>query len=208
MPDGGEWIGLTARRSRRGAARAVLIGRDSAGVRTLTTAATGAWRWAFRGGASREAYRALVAGAVDWLLGSRGAPVRQRLTADRTVPRGVPVVFRWWGDSVPDSVEVEFRHDGTAETRDLRFDTRGNAVVNLDTGVYRWSSRQTGASGVLVVEPYSDEFHPNAVVASPGGAGGGSMLAEAFMRQRWWLFLVAMAAFVAEWGWRQRRGLP
>jgi len=46
------------------------------------------------------------------------------------------------------------------------------------------------------------------------GVGGGAdrrarfILSERFVRQRWWLFVIAILAFAAEWGWRLRRGLP
>jgi len=28
------------------------------------------------------------------------------------------------------------------------------------------------------------------------------------LRDRWWLFAIAIAAFAAEWAWRRRQGLP
>jgi hypothetical protein len=36
------------------------------------------WRWAFRGGSSEQAYRALFAGTVDWLLSGQDTVVGAR----------------------------------------------------------------------------------------------------------------------------------
>ena len=68
-PASGDWIGLTAQLGRRGAARAAVTGGQDGRVRTVTVAADGLWRWAFRGGASEQSYRTWVASTVSWLLG-------------------------------------------------------------------------------------------------------------------------------------------
>lgn len=93
------WVALSARRDRRGGTRPVLAGREAAGRRELLTAAGGLWRWAARGGIAEEAYRALVAAGIDWLLaggadGDAGlAAVRDSLarSARELLPR--PVVL-------------------------------------------------------------------------------------------------------------------
>jgi len=69
--------------------------RNSAGTRKMTTVGTGLWRWAFRGGASREAYRTLLAAGVDWLLGGEPVERGQSLVVSSVVTRGEPVVFSW-----------------------------------------------------------------------------------------------------------------
>jgi hypothetical protein len=204
----GEWIGLTARQGRRGVARPALVGSERDGRRELTTVGGGLWRWAFRGGAANEAYRALLAAGVDWLLRSevarRGAP----LTASAVVPSGVPVAFRWRARPAPVSVVVSFAGD-SAGTAVLRFDPEGTALVSLEPGVYRWAMAAAGgASGVTVVESYSNEFVPGAVMNLPRAAADAFHLLAVPARQRWWLFLVALLAFAGEWAWRQRRGLP
>jgi len=33
-------------------------------------------------------------------------------------------------------------------------------------------------------------------------------VAQVGLRDRWWLFAIAIAAFAAEWAWRRRQGLP
>ncbi len=73
-PDSLEWTALAAQLERRGRARAVLQGqgggggRGGTGRRQVRIGASGFWRWASKGGAAAEAYRALVAGLTDWLL--------------------------------------------------------------------------------------------------------------------------------------------
>ncbi|HWZ29228.1 MAG TPA: hypothetical protein VNX15_11735, partial [Gemmatimonadales bacterium] len=68
LPESGAVSVLEARLSRRGAARPVVTVRETPGGRRATVNLTGLYRWDFRGGVSQQAYRALVAGLVDWLL--------------------------------------------------------------------------------------------------------------------------------------------
>jgi len=208
VPSDREWVALAARRSRRGPARPVLIGVDIGETRHLTTAATGLWRWGFRGGVSREAYRTVIAAGVDWLLGSGVRTGAAVLVAQTTTTRGIPTIFRWVGDTVPNASSVVFRTDTSRFEREIRFDRSGVGEVDLPQGVFRWSSSDAGVSGIVVVERYSDEYHANLVMEGQSSAGAGFVLSERFVRQRWWLFVVVIFAFAAEWGWRQRRGLP
>jgi hypothetical protein len=205
-----EWMALAARQGRRGAERAVLIGGDSAGTRRLTTAGEGLWRWRFRGGAAREAYRAILAAGIDWLLAEQPLAGAVSVTSSAVVQRGMPVVFRWSAaDSVPDSLRVTLASDTASVTRMLRFRADGTAPLVLDPGIYRWVVPDArNARGVAVVEPYSDEFPPRAVMDVSGGSGEAFTLVEQHARNQWWLFVVALLAFAGEWAWRQRRGLP
>ena len=45
-----------------------MVGDVRQGNRRVVIGVQGLWRWAFRGGSSEQAYRALFAGTVDWLL--------------------------------------------------------------------------------------------------------------------------------------------
>lgn len=202
-----EWSALIARQGRRGAERPVLLGRDSAGTRQLTTAAAGVWRWAFRGGASREAYRAVVAAGIDWLLGA-GSLRGSELVASEVVQLGMPVVF----ETIPgsrDSAVVRVTGADTALTAVLRFSAEGKALLRVDPGVYTWTEmNRRDESGTFVVEPYSDEFHlRDAAIAATSGVAGSAMI-ESRMRQRWWVFVLIVLALAAEWTFRQRKGLP
>jgi hypothetical protein len=184
---GTEWVAITGRRARRGVDRPLLIGHDSSGIRHLTTAGLGLWRWVLRGGAARETYRAVVAAGTDWLLQTGAVETRAPLTVEPVVQRGEPLVFRWTAQAIPDSTIVFLAGPDTTVTVTLRYDPAGAAMVLLEPGVYRWN-----ASGVL-----------------KAGLGESRMqLMVRRAREAWWLFLIAMAAFLTEWGWRQRRGLP
>ncbi len=205
----GRWIALSVRLARRGAERPLVLGWDSAGVKTVTVAGDGLWRWALRGGAAREAYRSIVAGGLDWLLGSNAAAGRATLVASAVVARGTPVAFRFTGDSIPDSLVVTVAGENAPREITLRFDPEGDALVWLPPGAYRWTARDAGgATGQLVVEEYSDEFPPRAVTVSQSGGALRGALAASYARQRPWLFALVILALVTEWTWRHRRGLP
>jgi hypothetical protein len=203
------WIALSARLGRRGAERPLILGRDSAGLRTLTTAGDGVWRWALRGGAPREAYRALLAAGVDWLLASGRAAGTARLSATEVVPRGVPAAFRWRGDSVPATpVRVTLTADDSTRIVELSFDGRGDARILLEPGVYRWRAPEVaGAGGLVVVEDYSDEFVARPV-AVPAGVAWTAPRRLVGARETWWVFALALGALLVEWAWRIRKGLP
>jgi hypothetical protein len=207
-PAADAWVALSARLARRGAERPLLVGRDSGGTRTLTTAGQGLWRWALRGGAPREAYRALVAAGVDWLLGTARAGGAARLTATEVGPRGIPVTFRWRDGPAPGApVALTLASDDTTRSVDLAFDARGEARLSLDPGVYRWRAAGLGAGGLVVVEEYSDEFVPRPP-AVPGGREWRATRQRVGARETWWIFGIALGALCLEWAWRVRRGLP
>jgi hypothetical protein len=205
------WVALSARLGRRGAALPVVVGRDSAGVRSLTTTGSGLWRWAFRGGASGEAYRALLASGVNWLLGSDPGIRTQAVLASDVVARGEPTVFTRGSESMPESVTVDFRtlSGDSSWSAMLRFDGQGNATQYLPPGAYRWSaSDESGSSGVAVVEEYSGEYAPRRAGVRSGGSVTSTTLVEIHARDRWLLFVIVVLALAGEWGWRHRRGLP
>jgi hypothetical protein len=202
------WVALSARLGRRGAERPLLLGRDSAGVRTLITAGDGVWRWALRGGAPREAYRALLAVGVDWLLATGRTAGIARMSATEVVPRGVPAAFRWRGDSVPTTpIRVTLAGADSTRTADLAFDGGGEARILLEPGVYRWRAADVGAGGLVVVEDYSDEFVARAAAVPAGVAWTGARRLVG-ARETWWVFALALGALLVEWAWRIRKGLP
>jgi hypothetical protein len=204
-----DWVGLQAKLGRRGASRPVLVGRDTAGVRILTSAAEGLYRWSLRGGAAREAYRALVAGGADWLLGADAIRRSASLVSTDVVARGTPVAFRWTRSPVPDSVAVRLSRGDTTLAEILRFDAEGVAGVQVPPGVWRWSTIGTSEpGGTAVVEEYSDEFRVRPVSLASGAAGDSFSTIERKPREWWWIFILAVIAFCGEWAWRLRRGLP
>lgn len=203
-----EWVALAARQGRRGPERPVVVGRDSAGTRRLVVLGDGLWRWAFRGGAPREAYRALVAAGTDWLLGAEGLRRAAPLTASEVVPRGVPMAFRWSGEAPPESLGIRVSGASTTSVT-LRFDADGLAMHLLPPGSYQWTAAAVpGAGGRVVVEEYSDELQRRPVTLRPGSGIGGFTIALLHARDQVWLFVLVIAALAGEWVWRHRRGLP
>ncbi len=208
--DSGTIVALTARLARRGAARAIVVLEQNESRRQATITAAGLWRWAFRGGASEQAYRSLVAALVDWLLGGeRGAGSRERVISESIeVPNGLPLVWRWTATGAPQPLVITLRAADTTRTDTLRFDAAGRAELLLPPGVYRYTVSGGPEQGVVAVETYSDEWRPHVPVltAQPGEAT--ARVASVGLRDRWWLFVLVIAALAAEWTLRRRQGLP
>ena len=208
-PSGSDWVGLTAQLGRRGAARPAVSGRQEGTRRSVTVAADGLWRWAFRGGSSEQSYRTWVATTTSWLLGGadsvRGvaAPVRA------VVQNGRPLVFEWAGAGPPAATPLVFAPlDGSGETRadTLRFDGAGRAPVRLSPGSYRYRLAG-GGGGVVAVESYSDELLPAPVTLTARTARVSRPGSRTAARDWLWLFGLAVAALSVEWLARRRLGL-
>ncbi|HYU29656.1 MAG TPA: hypothetical protein VEK83_11540 [Gemmatimonadales bacterium] len=202
-------VALTARLVRRGPPRPVLTLERRNGERVATVSAAGLWRWAFRGGAADEAYRSFVAALVDWLLGDGGRGTRERVVPESfEAPNGLPTVWRWVSADTARPVAVTLRSDDTTRLDTLRFDAAGRAQLRLPPGVYHYAIGGGTERGVVAVETYSDEWLPRAptLASQPGEAT--ARLASVGLRDRWWLFVIAIAALATEWALRRRQGLP
>jgi hypothetical protein len=211
-PDSAATVALTARLARRGPSRAVVTLFERAGARRAVIAGGGLYRWAFRGGASGEAYRALLAGLVDWLL-SEGAGSGERFApVTYETPNGMPLQWRWSGTGEPRDIVVSLAANAAQRVDTLRFDAGGRAELWLPPGVYRYaaSDATSGSAerGVVAVDTYSDEWRPGVPALTPQHGTPGDWLSGLAVRDRWWLFVVAIGALAAEWAWRRRLGLP
>jgi hypothetical protein len=208
-PGAADWVGLTAQLGRRGAARPAVTGRQEGRVRSVTVAADGLWRWAFRGGSSEQSYRTWVATTASWLLGgadtARGvaAPVRS------VVQNGRSLVFEWTGSgpAVPTPIVWSGASAGEGTRTDtLRFDGTGRAAVRLPPGEYRYRLGG-GGGGVVAVEEYSDELLPSRVTLTARTARVPRPEQRTAARDWLWLFGLAIAALSLEWLARRRLGL-
>jgi hypothetical protein len=202
-------VALAATLARRGSAVPVVTLRESGGVRIATVAASGFWRWGFRGGSSQVAYRALVAGMADWLLEEQGAGNGERFApVTPESPRGVPIAWQWLArDAARDRV-VRVTGPGGERVDTLRFDAEGRAESRLAPGVYRYAAVDGPERGLVAVEPYSDEWRPRRITLGPQSGTAGAAREGRGLRDTWWLFALAIAAFAIEWYWRRREGLP
>lgn len=202
------WIGLVAKLGRRGGDRPAFAGWETAGRRTVTVRARGLWRWAFRGGAGEQAYRALVAASVDWLLAAHPAEQGKVRAFRRVAPAGRPLLFGWVGGGEPEPVPVRFDPvgGGAPRTDTLRFDASGVSGVYLEPGVYTFLVEGRGR-GTLAVEPYSDEWFPRPMALEEAEPTSAQRSGERRPREEPWLYLLAVVAFAAEWAVRRRMGL-
>jgi hypothetical protein len=199
---------LQARLTRRGASRPVAVLSERRGQRRATIAATGLWRWGFRGGASDVAYRTLIGALTDWLLGGGDGRGERFAPLTYEVANGLPLLWRWTGKSGPQDVPLTLTGAGGARSDTLRFDATGRAELRLPPGAYRYAAQGGSERGLVAADVYSDEWRPSATTlsAQPGVSGG--RRESVALRDRWWLFVLAVAAFAAEWAWRRRQGLP
>jgi len=205
----GAVVALTARLSRRGTPRAIVTLDSRGAARRATVTASGLWRWTFRGGAAEEAYRSLVAGLVDWLLGEQRAGGRERaVPLALESSNGLPMAWRWTGVGDPSPLAITLDSDGKSRTDTLRFDAAGRAELMLPPGTYRYALAGGSERGVVAVETYSDEWRPRAPSLAAQAGAITARTASVGLRDRWWLFVIAVVALAVEWAWRRRQGLP
>jgi hypothetical protein len=88
----------------------------------------------------------------------------------------------------------------------LRFDGNGRAAVLLAPGVYRYQL-EPGGRGVVAVEEYSEEWFPRTPVLTDAAASTPPAERRQGIRERWWLFAIALVALCGEWVVRRRMGL-
>jgi hypothetical protein len=205
-PGPSDWIGLTAQLGRRGAVRPAVTGRQLGRVRSVTVAADGLWRWAFRGGSSEQSYRTWVASTASWLLGgadsARGiaSPVRP------VVQNGRPLVFEWSGSGAAVASPVVWTGPEGPRPDTLRFDGAGRATVRLPPGEYRYRFAG-GGGGTVAVEEYSDELIPSPATLTARTARVPRPEGHTSAREWLWLFGICIAALSVEWLARRRMGL-
>lgn len=215
--DGG-WTAVTARRARRGDAVPIVTGReDPQGRRAVVVAASGFWRWRFRGGHAADAFAATWGGIFDWLAEAR-ADARAAMPVDGLLRAGDPVSWRrgggrdkGGGDSL---VVLRLVRQGSASAGGdsvmLRW-PRGASVATarpLAEGVYE--VRGAGGRRLVVVNP-SREWLPRRPSVRSGPVGRAPVAAQAGRGLRgapWrWPYALVLALLCAEWIGRRRIGL-
>ena len=205
-PPHGSWEGVVARRGRGDERKPIVVGTDEP-RRVAIVAASGLWRWRFRGGVASDAFTALWGSIFDWLAAER-ADRRAAVPEDRVIRAGDPI--RWRRGSASDSmVMVALRPRGTTrvDSLTLRFTPGVNVVETrpLPPGIYEATAR--GGSALVVVNA-SREWLPRAPGVS-GGAVRGLIAADAGPRLRGagWAYALAILMLCCEWILRRRRGM-
>ncbi len=197
---------LETRRARRLERRVAAIGWERP-KRTVLVAASGFWRWRFRGGAPAAAHSAFWGSVIDWLAAER-ADNRAATPADGAVREGQPI--RWRRGLPTDTVvPVALVRRGTTQQDSVtvRF-TSGSLFAETPArpaGVYDITTR--GGSSVLVVNP-SAEVLPRRPSVVEGDIGTGEALTDApRLRGIGWIFAIVIFSLCTEWIIRRRLGL-
>lgn len=214
------WSPLLARRGRRGPGAAVLVGGGTGRERWAVALGEGYWRWAFAGGAAREAYDRLWSATAGWVVEETrpfaGAPLHP---VDRVAARGRPV--RWLTAVAGDSVRVSMTGGGGV-AMDTVVPLAGDTVATpaVPPGDYEYrliafhGDGRTEASGAMTVERYTPELsRPRADLGTGGEAGAaaadGGRLAAASrpLHASAWPYVLVVLLLCGEWALRRRWGL-
>jgi hypothetical protein len=202
----GEWIGLTAQEGRRGFARPVLVGGTQGSRRRVTVGADGLWRWALRGGSTAQAYRALVASVISWLVAGPDTTAADLRLVRPVADNGTPLVFERHGDPRPVPITLEGPAGRISDT--LRFDGRGRASLRLPPGEYQFIAHaDRPLRGIAAVDEWSEEWWPRPVRIPERPMAAAAAPARRSSRETPWLFLAVLAGLAGEWGARRRLGL-
>jgi hypothetical protein len=170
-------------------------------------AASGLWRWRARGGPARDAYDALWGAIAEWST-SVAVDVRPALPARRSLREGDAIE---WLRSGADSVVALTLRAATGDTtpRPLTLRVHGDArtAATPTLPAARYTGTMRGGSASFVVNaseellPMRPPSHTVARGAPPGG------LPAPPLAERWWSYVLALAALCGEWIIRRRAGL-
>jgi hypothetical protein len=216
----GVWAPAHVSRGRRGAAYPLALGGQVGNRRWVIALGAGYWRWAFRGGPSRDVYERLWSALSGWLVEERSVAAGEGVTPiDRVIARGTSP--RWITTGYqPDSARVRLR----AESGEIVLDTILPASSDtlaarpVEPGHYEYelelfgSRGSTAARGPITVESFSPEFTRPSVDASRLEA---SMVAlngtvrgpRVPLRTSAWPWVLVALLLSAEWVLRRRWGL-
>jgi len=217
QPAAADWRGLDLSRN-RGPERVSPVAGWDRQPRRAVVAASGFWRWEFRGGAGVDAYRAFWGALLDWLSAERADP-RLVVPSEVVLRTGEPV--RWRRTSAADSVvrmvlervgDLASASAGSAAadstvTVELSFQAGEAETVSPPLGVGRWRARMEGGEALLAVNA-ARELLPMRPTVESGEVGAAPVVVtQRGSRSLGWLYLLVVAALCTEWLLRRRVGL-
>jgi hypothetical protein len=212
-------VPLRVQQGGSGAAEPALVLVPSDSARRAVILASGFWRWGFRDGAPREAYRRLWAGIAGWLLADApvlgGAFVRP---LERVVPRGQPVAWAAPALAGEQIRVVVTRGDSTVLDSAMVVPATGSVQSGtLPPGTYTYVATAPvrdgeEAAGVFDVEAYTAELsHLPARDLSAVMPLEGPELDEALgrrpLRTHPLPYFLLLGFLCGEWIGRRRKGL-
>lgn len=208
-PPAGQWRALEVRRGREEDRRVIIAGSDTP-RRLVIVAASGLWRWRFRGGASADAFTALWGSLFDWLAAER-SDRRAAVPTGIVLRAGEPV--RWHRGSAADSsVHIVLRRVGrsdSARVDSMTLHFRADATIAespaLTPGLY--SATVRGGNVMLAVNN-AREWLPRSPRVQGGAVGGGVPVdAAPRLRNAGWAYALLLFLLCAEWLVRRRLGM-
>ncbi len=216
--EAGLGIPLRARLQGSGAAQAVIALAEDGSKRRAVVLASGFWRWAFRPGVPRDAYRRLWSAVGGWLLANEpvaSGPGVQPVS--RVWQEGVPIGWRASGRENDDlvlevsSTDSPVLFEGAVEQGNFSMPSPGPGqfdyrVVDEETG-------ETVGNGRFLVESYRGDMRtprmdvPDLSDPSPGREDARTASPGRPLRTHPVPYLLVIALLCAEWIVRRRRGL-
>lgn len=200
-----------------GPGEGALVLVDEGAGRRAVVLASGFWRWAFRDGAPRTAYRRFWSGVAGWLIGdeplAKGPGVRPEAPV---VGRDGPI--SWLAPGFEErQLQVELRPaEGPATAVHARVGSGGSFVTPaLAPGAWEYSVTDSDGievgAGAFRVEAFTDELE-TPPMTPPDFSAGHARNAELDGRRRPLRvhpapYLLLIALLCGEWIGRRRRGL-
>lgn len=207
---------LSVNYQRQGAAAPALLLATRGARRVALAPAQGWWRWAFREGPARDAYRRVWSSVAGWMMGSEAVAASDEIAPVADVVQGA-VDVAWVAPGLAgDTVTVQIGPVGAFVVDTLiavdSTETFSTPALPVGTYTYRAVARTDSTNGRFDVSAYTAELRtPIADVegtidrSAPSSSlrvSGGRRLRTAGLP-----YLLLIAVLSAEWLLRRRKGL-
>jgi len=198
-----------------------VIAGETQGRRWAVGTGVGYWRWAFRGGPSKDLYARLWSAVAGWLVREQAAIAASAVwPLSPVLPAGVGP--RWIAPGLEaDSLRIQLRAGDATASLDTVVPMRRDTAVTAApaAGNYGWTATAfradsvvTEASGEITAETFSADYvHPRVTIADlesgtvalAGGRNRGGRPLHALP----WTYVLLVGLVSLEWILRRRWGL-